>query len=125
MGGAGHDLTRLFQECRVADRLQARIKKGSNKTKRRRRRRAWLRKLARIRNKVDEVDKKLSTWLCKNHRVVLIPKFETQRMVERRGTRKLNSPDGARDVLVGALSVPAAVDGESRSLPVVHGDRVR
>ena len=85
----GDDMTKIFQLCLAADRLQGRIKRAKG-TKRKRRRLAWLRILERIRNKVDEMHKKMSTWLCENHRVVLIPKFETQRMV-RRSARKLHS----------------------------------
>ena len=44
--------------------------------------------LLRIRRKIDEIHKKMSTWLCRNHRVVLIPIFETARMSARR------KPDG-------------------------------
>ncbi|MCP3663106.1 MAG: transposase, partial [Gammaproteobacteria bacterium] len=79
------DMTKLFQHCYAADRLQKRISntKG-NSTKKHRRRMAWHRLLQKIRNKVNEVHKKLSTWLCENYRVVLLPKFETQQMVRRR-----------------------------------------
>lgn len=83
------DMTKIFQLCHTADRLQGRINEARQK-KRRRRRKAWLRLLERIRNKVDEVHKKLATWLCENHRVVLIPVFETQQMVNRRD-RKIGS----------------------------------
>lgn len=85
------DMNQLFQDCYAADRLQGRITRGTTKTKRRRRRRAWHRKLERITNKVDEVHKKMAAWLCDNHRVVLIPKFETQRMVRKGANRKLHS----------------------------------
>ncbi len=47
-------------------------------------------KLFRISHKVNELHKKLSTWLCKSYCVVLIPAFKTQRMVWKRN-RKLNS----------------------------------
>ena len=83
------DMKQLFQLCHLADRLQGRIKQAKG-TKRRRRRLAWLRLLERIRNMVNESHKKLATFLCENYRIVLIPKFETQRMVRRRD-RKLNS----------------------------------
>ena len=87
--GAG-DMHQLFQDCYAADRLQGRIAKTRNKTKKRRRRAAWHRKLQRIQNKVNEVHKKMSTWLCRNHRVVLLPSFESSRMVRRRN-RKIRS----------------------------------
>ena len=84
-----NDMKRLFELCHTADRLQGRIKQVRG-TRRKRRRKAWLRLLERIRNMVNESHKKLATHLCENYRVVLIPKFETQRMVRRRD-RKLNS----------------------------------
>jgi len=84
----------IFIAC-LADRMQGRIKGGSSKHARRRRKKAWLRMLLRIRHKIDEVHKKMSTWLCRNHRVVLIPIFETARMSARRKpdgrSRRLNS----------------------------------
>ena len=44
--------------------------------------------LQRIQNRINEVHKKSSTWLCRNYRVILLPKFESSRMV-RRCHRKL------------------------------------
>lgn len=46
--------------------------------------RAWHRAIQRIRHLVDEAHKRISYWLCSNHRWILIPKFETQRMAQRR-----------------------------------------
>lgn len=88
------DMQRIFVLCRVADRLQGRIAKGRTRQARRRRRDAWLRLLQRIRDHIDEVHKKMAAWLCQTYRVVLIPKFETQRMAARRSPsgrlRRLN-----------------------------------
>jgi len=44
--------------------------------------RAYLRMLLRLRYKIDEAHKKFATYLCRNVRVVLLPKFETSRMVK-------------------------------------------
>jgi len=46
-------------------------------------RKAWLKKLDGIKNKVNEVHRKLAVWLCENHRVILLPKFDTQRMISK------------------------------------------
>ena len=87
------DMKLLFQDCYAADRLQGIInetKGKKNKTKRRRRKIAWLRKLQRIQHKIGEVHKKLSTWLCRNYRIILIPKFDVQNMIQHKG-RKIRS----------------------------------
>jgi len=44
--------------------------------------RAYLRLLLRLRYKIDEAHKKLATYLCRNVSIVLLPKFETSRMVK-------------------------------------------
>jgi len=85
------DMTDIVKECCTADRLQSRITlTKNNRVKRRKLRLAWLRKLQSIRNKIDEVHKKMSTWLCTNYRVILIPKFETQNMIKK-VNRKIGS----------------------------------
>ena len=43
--------------------------------------RTYLRLLLRLRYKIDEAHRKLATYLCRNVRLVLLPKFETSRMV--------------------------------------------
>ncbi len=59
--------------------------------KRRRCHKAWIGKPINISYKMNELlHKKLATWLCENHRVVLIPEFETQ-IMGRKSNRKLNS----------------------------------
>ena len=42
----------------------------------------------RIRHLVDELHKKLATWLCQNYAAVLIPEFGVQQMVQK-GKRKI------------------------------------
>jgi len=44
--------------------------------------RAYLRLLLRLRYNIDEAHRKLATYLCRNVRIVLLPKFETSRMVK-------------------------------------------
>ena len=43
-----------------------------------------------IRNRVKDCHHKLAKYLCENYNVILIPSFETQKMVKR-GHRKINS----------------------------------
>jgi putative transposase len=83
------DMKRLFILCRFADKIQSawQKKKGS---KRRSTKLAWHRALFRIKNKVKELHRKMASWLCENYKVILIPKFETSRMVRRAG-RKIRS----------------------------------
>jgi putative transposase len=83
------DMTQLFRLCLFADKLQSvwEKKKGS---KRRSTKKAWLRALERIRNKRKEVHCKMTTWLCQEYKVILIPLFETSNMVKR-GNRKIKS----------------------------------
>lgn len=61
-----------------------------NHRKRYRMKKAGLRVLQRIRNLVDELHKKMARWLCLHHRVVLLPEFETSKML-RRGQRRIGS----------------------------------
>ena len=85
--GAG-DMQEVFKLCKAADVIQSRInKKGGNTTSRRR---AYYRQLQRIKNKIKECHNKLALWLCENFRAVLIPVFETSRMIQRRN-RKIDS----------------------------------
>lgn len=51
---------------------------------------AALRINLKIRNLVDELHKKLSNWLLTNYQVILLPKFETSKMI-RRGQRRIRS----------------------------------
>jgi len=44
--------------------------------------RTYLRLLLRLRYKIDVAHKKLATYLCRNVRIVSLPKFETSRMVK-------------------------------------------
>lgn len=84
-----NDMKQLYRLCLVADKLQSSWakKKGA---KRRSTKLAWHRVHFRIKNLVREVHRKMATWLCENYKVILIPKFETSKMVKR-GKRKLNN----------------------------------
>jgi putative transposase len=53
-------------------------------------RRAGGRIQEKIRNLIDELHRCTAKWLCENHSVVLLPVFESSRMVVRKG-RKINS----------------------------------
>jgi len=75
---------RLARLCHALDKLQS---KWSQADVRHRKRYTMQRAGRRIRKKihclVDDVHRKLSKWLCENYTTVLLPKFETQKMVSR------------------------------------------
>lgn len=83
------DQGRLVRLCHHLDQLHSRIDKASTHRRRYRLRRASRRASQRIRNVVDELHKKCAKWLCENYRVILIPKFESSKMVLR-AARKIN-----------------------------------
>lgn len=102
------DRTRLFRLCCAYDDLQSRWsqKEVVKHRKRYKMQRAGRRIQNRIRNLVNEVHCKLVKWLVTNFDVVLLPKFETQRMChktqsvsedrQRRKIRKINNSKVAR-----------------------------
>lgn len=83
------DMKNIFRLCLFADIVQSawQKKKGSNK---RSTKRAWFRVLDKIKNRVKEVHHKMAKWLCENYKVILIPEFETSKMVKK-GERKIRS----------------------------------
>jgi putative transposase len=89
--GGKNDIGRIYRLCHVLDKLQSRwSQKDVRHRKRYRLQKAGRRIRLKIRNLVDEFHKKLATWLCENYRVVLLPEFETSKMI-RRGQRKIGS----------------------------------
>ena len=76
----------VYRLCYILDDLTS-YSSGKYKIKHQRRRR--MRKVATrirrcIRNLVDEVHCKLAKYLCETYHVILLPKFDTQRMVQRK-----------------------------------------
>jgi putative transposase len=85
------DMQAIFKLSLTADKLQAQVVQYKQASQKKRRlRKAWWRVLERIRNKINEVQKKMARWLCTSYRTILLPKFETSRMVRKRD-RKLRS----------------------------------
>jgi len=85
-----YNMGRIYRLCHYYDQLQskrAKTEKHRNKT---RMYRAGLRMQKKIRNLVDDLHRKCAKWLCENFRVVLLPVFETSKMI-RRGQRRLRS----------------------------------
>ncbi len=89
-----NDIERIYRLCNHHDKLQSRWsgKASVRHYQRHRLRRAGRRLQKRIRNFVDELHCKLVKWLVANFDVVLLPKFETQRMViNKKWDRKITS----------------------------------
>jgi len=84
------DMGRIYRLCHYYDNLQSRRTRIRTRRNRYRMKRAGLKILRKIRNLVDDLHKKCVKWLCENFRVVLLPLFETSKMI-RRGQRRLNS----------------------------------
>jgi hypothetical protein len=100
--GSSSDNNRLLQALKRADRIQHKLHKTRNKLKphtepgwaefnaaerkqkkdaRRNLRRAYLATLERVRERIRDMHNRTATWLCQSYRVILIPIFETQRLV--------------------------------------------
>ena len=93
------DMSRLYRLCRAVDDLQSRWSQLTHR-KRYKLQRAARRIRLKVRNLVDELHKKCSTWLCRNYRSVILPVFESSNMVIK-GQRKINSKT-ARSMLTWA-----------------------
>lgn len=86
-----NDKTRIGRLCYALDKLQSKwSQKDVRHNKRYKYQKAARRIRKKIRNLVDEFHKKFSRWLCENYDIILLPIFETQRMVQRRN-RKISS----------------------------------
>ncbi len=89
------DMKRIFSLCLFLDKLISKVdsehmkklhgKKG--RRKQRNHRKAIKRLRAKIKNEITELHKKLSTWLCSNYKVILIPKFEVKSMSQRKNRK--------------------------------------
>ena len=98
------DFKRIYRLCTHVDTIVSSMKKVRCR-KRRRLRVGMLRIRKRIRSLVKELHCKLALWLCQHYKVVLLPKFDTQQMVEKReGKRKMASKT-ARIMYVEPLSL--------------------
>jgi putative transposase len=83
------DMKKIMWMALKADKLQSEITR-TRSTRRSNKRKALHRLFERMRHYVKEKHRKLAAWLCQNYRVILIPKFDTSKMVKR-GQRKINS----------------------------------
>lgn len=76
------DFGRIQRHCYYLDEIISKISKAKSKQKRRLRlavkRINW-----RIRNLIDDIHYKTALWLCNNFSIILLPKFETSKMVSK------------------------------------------
>jgi putative transposase len=85
------DIGRITRLCYHLYKLQSKFSKVvHNHQRKRRMAKAMTRMRKRIKNLVKELHVKLVNWLLSNHRIVLLPKFQTSWMVKR-GRRKIGS----------------------------------
>ena len=83
--------TKLFRLCYGLDKIRSKIDHTDTRSKKRDKyRKAYLRGSLKIRNLVDQLHIQVVDWLCKNYNTILLPKFETSKMVVK-GQRKLGS----------------------------------
>jgi putative transposase len=83
----------IFRLCYQLDKIQSRLakeKETMRHKKRYRLKRAMKRIRVRIRNMIDDCHKKLTKFLVENYNVILLPDFNTQKMV-RRTKRKIGT----------------------------------
>jgi putative transposase len=85
------DISRIYRLSRAYDKLQSKWNDKQRTHKSRyQMKRAGRRIQKKIRNLVDDAHKKHIKWLCEQYDCILLPEFNTQRMV-RRGQRKIRS----------------------------------
>jgi IS605 OrfB family transposase len=84
------DMRRIAKLHQHADKLQALVVKSKGRPKRRKSK-AFKRIYRKISNLIDDCHKKLSSALCKNYSVIMIPEFQTSRM-----SSKFNSKLGKK-----------------------------
>lgn len=82
-----NDYGRIYNLCRHADNLQSRWSSSCTSRKRRRLKMAAKRISSKVRNIVDDLHRKLAAFLVDAHDVILLPKFETQGMVQKKNRR--------------------------------------
>lgn len=96
------DIGRIQRLCYHYDQLRSKIDENKSELTKRRRylmRRASRKISRKIRRLVDEFHKKLCKWLCENFHAIILPVFESSKMVKKTGvTRRIGSKT-ARNML--------------------------
>ena len=84
------DANKVFQMCRVVDKLMAKVSASKNHKQRYQRKRAASRLREKIRHRIRDLHHKTAKFLCTSYNIVLLPSFDTKQMV-RRANRKLHT----------------------------------
>lgn len=88
-----NDIQRIYRLCAYYDDLQSRITKTTTRhCQRYRMKKAARRIQRRIRNLVDDLHKKSVKWLVESYDLIMLPKFDTQRMVQ----KEIEAADGSK-----------------------------
>lgn len=82
------DKRRFYALQHYADKLQSKWSKETNSWKKNRQKRAWHKMLIKIRNKVNECQRKLVSFLSRCYSIILLPEYKTS-LITRKGTRKI------------------------------------
>ena len=85
-----HDQETIIKLGKKIDHLQSLLSKVKHHAKYKLKKRGLL-KQEEIRNKVNELHCKLTTWLCENYDIILLPRYESKNMVRKENERKINS----------------------------------
>jgi putative transposase len=88
---------KLRRRCDAIDRMQAQLSVEKRKRVRARLRKTIYRTYQKIKRMIDDCHQKVSSWLASNYNEVLLPSFETSKMVKKEG-RKI-SKRTAREML--------------------------
>lgn len=78
-----NDSEHLYRLSLHGDKLKSMVDKESNKRRKISLHRAWLRLLLRIRRKVDDMHKKLCTFLCRCYKIILLPELKSSKLITR------------------------------------------
>ena len=89
------DISKIYKLCYIQDQLQRKMDTLPQEIYHRSRkkfviRKRWYKNFDRIHNLVDQLHKNLCKWLVENYSTILLPKFETSKMVKKPG-RNINS----------------------------------
>ena len=87
-----NDIGRIYRLSAFHDKLQSKWSQANVRHRNRyKMKRAGLRIKKKIRDLVDELHKKFTKWLVENFHTVLLPQFDTQRMVIKRAQRRIRN----------------------------------
>jgi putative transposase len=78
------DIGRIYRHCDYMDKLQSKIDTCTQSKRRKNMRLAWRRMFQQTINWVRDLHYRFAHWLCQNYRRILLPTYETHKMVRRK-----------------------------------------